>query len=441
MLPKPFIAIIALSALMACKSSAPYGPIPSRAQVEWQEMEYNMFVHFGPNTFSGLEWGEGTESEDMFRPTALDCRQWARIAAQAGMKGIIITAKHHDGFCLWPSATSTHTVAQSTWRDGKGDVLKELSDACKEYGLKFGVYLSPWDRNHPAYGTPEYNEIYMQALREIHGGTYGSVFEQWFDGACGEGPTGKRQEYDWPAFWKTVRELSPQAVMFSDIGPGCRWVGNENGHASETNWSRLNVKGFTPGAGAPPKDTLQCGNVHGTEWIPAETDVSIRPGWFWRESENNAVKSLKELQDIWLSSIGRNSLLLLNVPPDTSGRIHKADSARLMEFRAWRDKVFSNNLASGAKSRWKAHSFEITLPEERTFNLVMLQEDICQGQRVSAFSVEALQNGQWETIAEGTTIGYKRILPINDCTAQRLRVCIITSYAKPVLKEVGLFRR
>ena len=203
--------IIALLTTFSCRpqAPAPYGPIPSPAQLEWQQMEYNMFVHFGPNTFSGAEWGEGTESEDMFCPTALDCRQWARIAADAGMKGIIITAKHHDGFCLWPSATSTHTVAQSSWRDGQGDVLKELSDACREYGLKFGVYLSPWDRNHPAYGTPEYNDIYMQALREIHGGKYGPVFEHWFDGACGEGPSGKRQEYDWPSFWKTVRERRP----------------------------------------------------------------------------------------------------------------------------------------------------------------------------------------------------------------------------------------
>ena len=240
--------------------------------------------------------------------------------------------------------------------------------------------------------------------------------------------------------------------MFSDIGPGCRWVGNEKGHAGQTNWSRLNIQGFTPGAGAPPKDTLQCGNVHGVEWIPAETDVSIRPGWFWRESENNAIKSLEELQDIWLSSVGRNSLLLLNVPPDRRGRIHQADSARLMEFRAWRDDVFGSNLASGAKgpaalldgnydSYCSTPSLEIELPQERAFNLVMLQEYIPLGQRVSAFRIEAQQNGKWETIAEETTIGYKRIIPTRDCTAQRIRLTITASYAPPVLSELGLYKR
>lgn len=451
------LTLLAILATIACgrQSPAPYGPVPSRAQLEWQQMEYNMFVHFGPNTFSGAEWGEGTESEDIFCPTDLDCRQWARIAYEAGMKGIIITAKHHDGFCLWPSATSTHTVAQSSWRGGQGDVLKELSDACKEYGLKFGVYLSPWDRNHPAYGTPEYNEIYMQALREIHCGTYGPVFEQWFDGACGEGPSGKRQEYDWPSYWATVRDLSPETIIFSNIGPGCRWGGNENGHAGLTNWSRLDTAGFSPGAESPPKDTLNMGNVHGAEWIPAEMDVSIRPGWFWRESENGSVKSLQELQDIWLSSVGRNSLLLLNVPPDTQGRIHPADSARLMEFRAWREDVFGNNLVLGAKgpsaildadydTYWVASSstpaIEITLSQERTFDLIMLQEYIPLGQRVSEFRVEALRDSDWEIIAEGTTIGYKRIIPVPTCTAQRIRICITASFARPVLSEVGLFQ-
>ena len=451
------LTLLAILASIACgrQSPAPYGPVPNRAQLEWQQMEYNMFVHFDPNTFSGAEWGEGTESEDIFCPTDLDCRQWARIAYEAGMKGIIITAKHHDGFCLWPSATSTHTVAQSSWRGGQGDVLKELSAACKEYGLKFGVYLSPWDRNHPAYGTPEYNEIYMQALREIHCGTYGPVFEQWFDGACGEGPSGKRQEYDWPSYWATVRDLSPESIIFSNIGPGCRWGGNENGHAGLTNWSRLDTAGFSPGAVSPPKDTLNMGNVHGAEWIPAEMDVSIRPGWFWRESENGAVKSLQELQDIWLSSVGRNSLLLLNVPPDTRGRIHPADSARLMEFRAWREDVFSNNLVLGAKgpsaildadydTYWVASSsapaIEITLSQERTFDLIMLQEYIPLGQRVSEFRVEALRDSDWEIIAEGTTIGYKRIIPVPTCTAQRIRLFITASFARPVLSEVGLFQ-
>lgn len=425
----------------------PYGAVPTHAQLEWQQMEYNMFVHFGPNTFSGLEWGHGTEAEDLFAPTELDCRQWAATAKAAGMKGIIITAKHHDGFCLWPNPESTHTVAQSSWRDGKGDVLAELSAACKEYGLKFGVYISPWDRNDPAYGTPEYNGKFARTLADVHGGRYGEIFEQWFDGACGEGPDGKKQEYDWPLFHSVVRQYSPDAIMFSDVGPGCRWVGNERGIACETNWSTLDTDGFTPGAGAPPRDTLQQGNVHGAHWIPAETDVSIRPGWFWRESENDRVKSVEDLMNIWISSVGRNSLLLLNVPPDTRGRIHEIDSLRLMEFRAAREAAFGTDLAEGAKIRKRrgGRVWEIELPEYRTINMIQLQEDISLGQRISSFEVQiqdfdvALATGGWWTIAEGTTIGYKRIIPIEPRKARKLRVVVTGSHARPVLSGISLF--
>ena len=246
-----------------------------------------MFCHFGPNTFTGLEWGDGSEAEELFNPTSLDCRQWAAVARQSGMKGIIITAKHHDGFCLWPSKQSTHTVAQSSWRGGKGDVLRELSDACTEAGLAMGVYISPWDRNAPTYGSDAYNETFRMTLESVLS-NYGSrldggkprIFEQWFDGANGEGPNGKRQEYDWALFNSTVARLQPEALIFSDIGPGCRWVGNENGESGETCWSTLNTDGYAPGAGSPPIDTLNHGNLRGAKWVPAETDVSIRPGWF-----------------------------------------------------------------------------------------------------------------------------------------------------------------
>ena len=431
---------IVLALLLGCKPQ-PYGPVPSEAQLRWQEMEYNMFVHFGPNTFTGLEWGQGNEAEDIFHPTALDCRQWAATAKAAGMKGIIITAKHHDGFCLWPNPESLHTVARSSWRGGQGDVLKDLSEACREYGLKFGVYISPWDRNDPAYGSPAYNEKYIRTLQSVHDGRYGPVFEQWFDGACGEGPNGKRQEYDWPAFHEAVWALSPDAILFSDVGPGCRWMGNERGVAGETNWSRLDVAGFTPGAGAPPRDTLARGNVFGKQWIPGEIDVSIRPGWFWRESENAQVKSVEQLADIWLTSVGRNALLLLNVPPDTRGRIHEIDSTRLMDFRAWREKVLGVNLAAGAGIRKRARGsiWEITLPEARTVNYVQLQEEIALGQRISGFRVEAEDAGGWRTIAEGTTIGYKRILPVATVTARKVRVTITASLARPVLKDIALY--
>ena len=434
-------ALIFLLLLTVACQPKPYGPVPTEAQLRWQQMEYNMFVHFGPNTFSGVEWGSGAEPEDLFNPTELDCRQWAATARNAGMKGIIVTAKHHDGFCLWPSQTSTHTVAQSSWRNGKGDVLKELSEACREYGLGFGVYLSPWDRNHPLYGTPAYNDSYVAALQEIHDGRYGPVFEHWFDGACGEGPTGKLQVYDWPTFFGTMRHLSPQTILFSDIGPDCRWVGNEQGRASETAWSRLDTEGFTPGAGAPPIDTLQRGNVHGTAWVPAETDVSIRPGWFWRESETAQLKSTEALFDIWLTSVGRNSVLLLNVPADTRGRIPSADSLRLMEFRALRERVFGNDLAKGARQRLRGNTLDIQLPEDRTFNLIELREDISLGQRIYSFQVETEEDGNWTVLAEGTTIGHKRILPVPECCSRHLRVRITGAYAKPVLLNAALYRQ
>ena len=436
---RSLIAIVP-ALILGCKPQ-PYGPVPSEAQLRWQEMEYNMFVHFGPNTFTGLEWGQGNEAEDIFPPTALDCRQWAATAKAAGMKGIIITAKHHDGFCLWPNPESLHTVAQSSWRGGQGDVLKDLSEACREYGLKFGVYISPWDRNDPAYGSPAYNEKYIRTLQSVHDGRYGPVFEQWFDGACGEGPNGKRQEYDWPAFHEAVWALSPNAILFSDVGPGCRWMGNERGVAGETNWSRLDVAGFTPGAGAPPRDTLARGNVFGKQWIPGEIDVSIRPGWFWRESENAQVKSVEQLADIWLTSVGRNALLLLNVPPDTRGRIHEIDSTRLMEFRAWREKVLGVNLAAdaGIRKRARGSIWEMTLPQARTVNYVQLQEEIALGQRISGFRVESEDAGGWRTVAEGTTIGYKRILPVATVTARKVRVTITASLARPVLKDIALY--
>ncbi|MBR0531580.1 MAG: alpha-L-fucosidase, partial [Bacteroidales bacterium] len=436
-------AVAGLLALAGCGKVAPpepYGAIPSPQQVEWQKMEMNMFTHFGPNTFTGLEWGLGTEAEDIFNPSALDCGQWAKVAKAAGFKGIIITGKHHDGFCLWPNPVSVHTVAQSPWKDGKGDVLKELSEACAAEGVKFGVYVSPWDRNDPHYGTPEYNDVFVKTLESVHDGRYGTVFEQWFDGANGEGPNGKKQVYDWPRFHETVLKYQPQAIMFSDTGPGCRWVGNESGVAGRTNWSTLNIKGFSPGAGAPPRESLNSGDVHGACWHPAETDVSIRPGWFWRESENDKVKSLNQLLSIYYTSVGRNSLLLLNVPPDNRGLIHEADAARLMEFRKALDEIFKDNLADGAKvkatdvrgrgfsaanimdgnydSYWATKdgiteaSVTFDLAGEKTFNRVLLQEYIPLGQRVYSFTIEAEgPDGQWKEIASETTIGYKRIVP------------------------------
>lgn len=470
---KLLIVFLAAAAAFGCSKGTsmppePYGPVPAERQMEWQKMEMNMFVHFGPNTFTGREWGLGTEAEAIFNPVALDCGQWAKVAKAAGFKGIIITGKHHDGFCLWPNPMSPHTVASSPWKDGKGDVLKELSEACARESLKFGVYVSPWDRNDPRYGTPEYNDVFVKTLESVHNGTYGEIFEQWFDGANGEGPGGKKQEYDWPLFNKTVRKLQPQAVIFSDIGPDCRWVGNERGVAGRTAWSRLDIEGFTPGAGAPVRDTLNQGNVLGANWVPAETDVSIRKGWFWRAGEDNTVKSVRELLDIYYTSVGRNSLLLLNVPPDTVGRIDAIDSSRLVAFKAALDGIFGNNLADGAKasasvtrgkafkarnildgdydSYWAAPdgSTETTLTfalkGEKTFNRILLQEYIPLGQRIAAFNVEVENSdGSWKRVAEETTVGYKRILLTGNITTKKVRVNITSAFACPAINGFGLY--
>ena len=475
----------------------PYGPVPTAAQVAWQRMEMNLFCHFGPNTFTGLEWGEGTEAEDIFNPTALDCNQWVAVAKNAGFQGIILTAKHHDGFCLWPNPQSTHTVRESAWRNGKGDVLRELSDACKKGGVKFGIYISPWDRNAPTYGTNAYNKVFLKTLRHAHT-HYGPIFEQWFDGANGEGPNGKKQLYDWKKFNGQTKKLQPNAVIFSDVGPGCRWVGNEEGKCGRTCWSRLDVKGYGPGADAPSQDTLNAGNYNGACWIPAETDVSIRPGWFWRESEHP--KSVQELLKIYYNSVGRNSLLLLNVPPDSRGLIPAEDSLRLMEFRAALDSIFAKDLAkvvthicvSNIRHKNNPNDYcwynistnktvyektlespefsdvfrydpfsliyetydtywatddtvttawaEFQFDEPQTFNRVMLQEYIPLGQRVEKFHVEVEdKNGSWHTIAEETTIGYKRIVLTETVTTKKVRIVIDKSRACIVLNRVGLF--
>lgn len=463
-------AIIAFLSI-SCSSidpPAPFGVLPTKSQIEWQQMEYNMFVHFGPNTFSGNEWGSGKERAEIFNPTAMDCRQWASIAKAAGMKGIIITAKHHDGFCLWPNPHSRHTVARSSWKEGRGDVLRELSEACREYGLKLGVYISPWDRNDPHYGTAEYNDVFVKTLEHALG-NYGEVFEQWFDGACGEGPDGKKQVYDWPLFNSTVYRMQPDAVIFSDYGPGCRWVGNERGSAGRTSWSTMEINEEL--ASHPERlRILNEGSAGGNTWVPSESDVSIRPGWFWKEEENDDVKSLQQLIRIYYESVGRNSLLLLNVPPDTRGLIHEADSARLMELRTALDEIFSENLAIGAKleadnvrgksrkfkpanmlneeydSCWATDddvrevSFTAAFLQERTFNLVQLQEYIPLGQRISAFSIDVMENdGSWRRVAAETTIGYKRIIPIPETTTKAVRVNIEAAEACPVLNGFALY--
>ena len=446
---------------------APVPPLPSERQLAWHEREYYAFVHFNMNTFTDMEWGHGTEHPDTFRPSELDCRQWARVCRDAGMRGIILTAKHHDGFCLWPSAFSEHTVAHCAWRGGKGDVVRELADACREYGLFLGLYLSPWDRNHPAYGdSPAYNAVFRGQLEEILTG-YGDVAEVWFDGACGEGPNGKRQEYDWPSFVAVVREHQPGAVIFSDAGPDVRWVGNERGYGGETNWCLLRRDEFEPGT--PRSDELTEGHEDGTHWVPAECNTSIRPSWYYHPEEDERVKSVEELLDIWHASIGRGGNLLLNLPVDRRGLVHENDVAALMELRSALDATYSTGLVAGASatspdtragsdrfapalvldgvsdSYWSTDdgvpsgSLVIDLPQARLFDRVSLREYLPLGQRVRAFEVEVRQAGVWQPWVAGTTIGARRILIGDPVRSDGVRVRVHDAKAAPTLSEVELY--
>ena len=375
----------------------------------------------------------------------------------------MLTAKHHDGFCLWPSQYSTHTVRESNWKNGKGDIVRELSEACKAEGLKFGIYISPWDRNHPAYGTPAYNDIYISTIKELltH---YGDLFELWWDGANGEGPNGKKQVYDFKRFQDSVFKWRPLIIIFSDIGPGARWCGNESGFINETNWNLLDTVGFSRGAGSPPTDTLNRGNFNGKNWIPAEVDVSIRPGWFYHPEEDNKVKSPEELMKIYLQSVGRGANLILNVPPDQRGLINEADSGSLVEFGRRLHKFNEGNIArgksavmmekggmiiakkllDGSRTSYLASEthnpiFEIDLGKEMNFDHIQLQECIEKGQRVYSFLLSYSKAEDWVELGRGTTIGYKRIVQFPKQRARKIRVQILGSKAPVVLSEIGVY--
>lgn len=473
MLSTRFITCLAAATLLAAACTgadpAPYGPVPTEAQLAWQRMEINMFCHFGPNTFSGAEWGDGSEAEEIFSPRKLDCSQWVKVAQEAGMRGIILTAKHHDGFCLWPSAFSTHTVTQSSWNEGHGDVLRQFVDACRGK-VKAGVYISPWDRNHPAYGTERYNDVFDSMLHEVHT-QYGPLFEQWFDGACGEGPNGKKQTYDWSRYMHSMNVLNPQCIVFSDVGPGCRWVGNEEGRAGETCWSTLQVEsGKRKVESEASEHGTPLSAVHSPlsslNWIPAECDVSIRPGWFWHPQEHPM--TVDELMEIYYNSVGRNGLLLLNVPPDTNGRISAEDSAVLMAFRAERDRIFSKDLAQGAKaSAWHRpghraknvldtayHTYwaatgkeaELTLELDSVteFDIIVIQEYIPLGQRVTSVGL-LLDPGDGlysYTLGDSplcTTVGYKRIIRLSHPIRWRKLVFQFEGMAPPVINRIALY--
>lgn len=461
---------------------APYGAIPSERQLHWHEMEFYGFLHFTINTFTDKEWGYGDESPNLFAPTDFDANRLVEPLAAAGMKGVILTCKHHDGFCLWPTKTTEHCVRNSAWRNGKGDAVREISDAARGHGMKFGVYLSPWDRNSAQYGHPEYIEIYRAQLRELLT-QYGPIYEVWHDGANGGdgyygGAREKRQidrktYYDWPNTWELTRSLQPGAVIFSDVGPDIRWVGNEKGFANETCWATMDPAGRDGGPAAPGDvrdKELTSGHRNGKRWLPAECDVSIRPGWFWHEKENGRVKSPETLMDLYFKSVGRGASFLLNVPPDRRGLLHETDVASLRGFGDLLRKTFGANLAAKARAaasnvRGRNRTFraenvldgrretfwttddnaaqpELTLDlrQPATFNVIRIREHLPLGQRIDSVALDAWRQGGWREIAQATSIGACRLIKTAaPVTAPKVRLRVTKSSASPAISEVALF--
>lgn len=455
---------------------APYGPVPTARQLRWENMQFYGFLHFGVNTFTDREWGYGDENPNVFDPTDFNPDQIARVAKMAGMKGLVLTAKHHDGFCLWPSKYTKHSVKYSRWENGHGDVVRDMAAACRRHGLLFGVYLSPWDRNRADYGQPSYIQYYRNQLRELltH---YGKLFIVWFDGANGgTGYYGGARErrvidrstyYDWPDTRKIVRQLQPMACMFSDAGPDVRWVGNERGIAGDPCWETLNAAGRYPGG---PSEGLNSGQRPGTNWMPPECDVSIRPGWFYHPEQNNQVKTPAQLVNIYFKSVGRGACLNLNIPPDRRGQIHDTDVRALRGFRHILDATFATNLAAHAKitasntrgdsaaygpqhlvdgrhdTYWATDDHvtqaqvivEFSQPTE--FNVISLREYIPLGQRIDAFAVDQWHDGKWQQIAHDTSIGHLRLLRLAPVRTERVRLRITKAAACPALSEFGLYR-
>lgn len=470
---KIVVGVILPALLFGCNSQAIENslPVPSPRQLIWQDLEYYAFIHFSINSFTDKEWGYGDESPKLFNPSELDTDQWARTISEAGMKGVVITAKHHDGFCLWPSKYTEHSVKNSPWKNGEGDLLKELSESCKKYGLKMGVYLSPWDRNHPDYGTEAYLNYYRSQLRELLT-QYGPIFEVWFDGANGgDGYYGGANEtrkidnktyYDWPKTHQIVRELQPEAVMFSDAGPDIRWVGNEKGYANQTTWSTIYKDSIYPGM--PDFNRFSSGQEKGTHFIPTETDVSIRPGWFYHPSEDDKVKSVEHLWDIYCNSVGLNSNLLLNLPVDRSGLVHKNDIKSLQGLKSKLDRVFKTNLASMAQLKMESSQntmdsslltdgqresyIELTdtnskivleFDAAKKSNLFVIQEAIQEGQRIRSFEIEVLIDSRWQPIYKGTTIGNKRIVRFPTIDIKAIAIKLTDFNDKALISEMGLY--
>lgn len=460
------------------KAPAPLLPLPEQKQVDWQRMETYAFIHFGLNSFCDREWGYGDTDPKMFNPKRLDCEQWVKTLIAAGMKGVILTAKHHDGFCLWPFEGNDYNVSKSPWRNGKGNVVKELSEACKKHGLKFAVYLSPWDRSRADYGSPSYVDYFHSQLRDLLT-NYGPVFEVWFDGANGgDGYYGgardkrtidRKNYYNYPRIYQILDSLQPQAVVFSDGGPGCRWVGNEKGFAGETNWAFIPKNTVYPGY--PNYPELQFGYPDGDQWTAAECDVSIRPGWFYHPEEDDKVKSPEQLADLYYRSVGHNATLLLNFPVDRNGLINPVDSANAVNFHKLIQRELGNNLVAGMKPKvsnerggqfaaqaltdgsWDTYwatgdgvtsaDITFTFKKAQKMNRIMLQEYIPLGQRVKNFAVEWLdKNGTWKAVEQGeetTTIGYKRLLRFLTVETKGLRVRILDSRGPICMNNMGVY--
>lgn len=477
-----FLSIPVVACCLSCTSGKvlppdPILPVPEPKQVEWQQMETYAFIHFGLNTFNDREWGYGDTDPKTFNPTNLDCEQWAQTLVKAGMKGVILTAKHHDGFCLWPFEGTDYSVKNSPWKNGKGNVVKELSEACKKYGLKFAVYLSPWDRHQANYGTPEYLPYFYAQLHDLLT-NYGPVFEVWFDGANGgDGWYGgakdirtidRKNYYNYPRIYEMLDSIQPQAIIFSDGGPGCRWVGNEKGFAGATNWSFLREGEVHPGY--EKSYELQYGHADGNQWVPAECDVSIRPGWFYHPEEDDRVKSPDQLVDLYYRSVGHNATLLLNFPVDRRGLIHPVDSANAVRFHEMIQQQLKTNLVAGMTPKvsnerggdfvasaltddnfdtyWATEDGVTTADIEFSFdtptrmNRMMLQEYIPLGQRVKAFVVEYLDKDTWLPVKlneETTTIGYKRLLRFETVETKGIRIRITDARGPLCLSNVGVY--
>ncbi len=465
-----------LSQKRSVQPPAPYGPVPSARQLSWHEMEFYGFLHFTVNTFTDKEWGYGDESPSIFNPSDFDADQIVETAKAAGMKGLILTAKHHDGFCLWPSKYAEHSVKNSQWLGGRGDVVRAISKACRRHGLKFGIYLSPWDRNHKDYGKPAYLTYFRNQLRELLT-NYGPIFEVFLDGANGgDGYYGGTREtrridretyYDWSTTWKLIRQLQPTANIFSDAGPDVRWVGNERGVAGETCWATLNREEFVPGRA--DKARLNSGDRPGTHWVPAECDVSIRPGWFYHTKEDDKVRTAENLVELYFKSVGRGASLLLNLPVDRRGRIHENDVRSLIEFRRLLNATFANDIARGARVRatnvrgrskrfspeniigggresyWatddlvKTAELIVDLGRDRTFNVVRLREYLPLGQRVEAFALDSWHNEQWNEFANGTSIGNCRLVRLERITTTKVRLRIKQASACAAISELSIF--